>query len=153
MAPLVKLRDVVEEMTLVSENVRAFLNTQTGEMISLTSEEISAVEDDTDVDALSDWEKEAIAKAREVLESDDYLELPDKFEINEYSIMEDFCNQIPNDRVRNELFSQIRGSGAFRRFYAALERHGITQEWYEYYREALEAVAIRWLQAYKVEFE
>lgn len=153
MAPVVRLRDVVEEMTLVSDNVRAFLNTKTGELISLTSEELAAAQDGADDETLSDWEKEAIAQAKQVVESDDYLELLDRFEINEYSIIEDFCDQIADDRLRNELFSQIRGSGAFQRFYAALERHDITEDWYRYQREAFEVVAIRWLQNHEIEFE
>jgi hypothetical protein len=45
------------------------------------------------------------------------------------------------------LVYQIRGSGAFRRFKDAIRRHGIEDEWYQFRDQALEEIAIEWLES------
>lgn len=37
--------------------------------------------------------------------SNKYIELPDKWDIHKYSIMEDFCGSVSNDRINNALYS------------------------------------------------
>jgi pimeloyl-ACP methyl ester carboxylesterase len=80
-------------------------------------QDISAVESGDDTAERQDWEQEVFEQAKEVLWSDDYLELPSKFDIHEYKIMERFCLDFPDERISDELLDKIRGgSGAFRRF-------------------------------------
>ena len=38
------------------------------------------------------------------IDSDDYLPLPSKFDIDEYHIMEDFCCSVVDDEIRGKLF-------------------------------------------------
>jgi len=40
----------------------------------------------------------------------------------------------------------IKGSGAFRRFKNAIHEKGIEKAWYEFRSEALEKIAIEWLE-------
>jgi hypothetical protein len=123
MRPLVSLSDVVVAMEGVDDSMRAFLNKSTGELVTLTSEELAAAEEDPEdledaefLREIPEWQQESIRKAREVLESDDYLALPSRYEIHEYSIMKDFCNSVPDEVERADLLNLIRGSGAFGRF-------------------------------------
>jgi hypothetical protein len=58
----------------------------------LSHDEIDAVEASSEELAEGpEWEQEMIAKATEVLDSADYLQLPGKFELHEWRIMEKFC--------------------------------------------------------------
>jgi Uncharacterised protein family (UPF0158) len=152
MAPVIKLQDVVDEMGMLNDELHAYLNKQTGKLITLSGDVLQAAEDDDDKEFYSDWEKEDIQTAREILTTDDYLPLPGKFEIDEYSIMEQFCYGIEDPELSNELLFQIKGSGAFRRFKHAIDRYNITEDWYRYRQKALEKFAIDWLEENSISY-
>ncbi len=148
----VSLRDVVDELELLSEERTAFLNKRTGDLITVSEEELSAAEDEEDLADHPEWQQEMIAKAREVIESDDYLPLPSKFDINEYKIMEDFCYSIQDGRVGGNLLHAIRGSGAFRRFKDGIRSLGIEEDWYRFRTQALETIAVAWLEENEIRY-
>ena len=82
----VSLREVVFEMDVPGDIGRAYLNPKTGEVITITEEDLSALEYD-DPDQMPQWQRESLPKIREVMESDDFLPLPDKYEIHHWDIM------------------------------------------------------------------
>jgi hypothetical protein len=152
MKATVSVKDVVDEMDVPGDEHSAFLHRYTGELITLSREELSAAEEDDDIDDYPEWQQEMIIKAREVLESDDFLALPNKFDIHEYSIMEDFCFSVVDDKIRESLLDKIRGSGAFRRFKDAIQMNGIEEDWYSFRQEAFEKIAIDWLEDNKIPY-
>lgn len=148
----VSLQAVVQEMDVLSEEEHAYLNRNTGELVTLGAEEIAIVEEGDDNDEYPDWQQEMIRKAREVFASDDYLQLPSKHDIHEYAIMERFCLAFEDENLSNDLLHQIRGRGAFRRFRDALHRHDIVEEWHQFRQAALEAIAVDWLEANNIPY-
>jgi hypothetical protein len=152
MKTIVSIKDVVYEMDVLSEEHSAFLNRRTGELVTLSIEELSAAEEDDDIDDYPEWQKEMIIKAKEVISSDDYLPLPSKFDIHEYHIMEDVCCSVEGDKIRGELLDKIRGRGAFRRFKDAIKSHGIEEEWYRFRQGELEKIAIEWLEGNHISY-
>jgi hypothetical protein len=147
MKPIVSIKDVVGHMELLNDDVKAFLNKRTGELIALSSEELGAAEDGIDEDEdFPDWQKEAIAEAKDVLESGDYIQLPTSYDIHEYKIMEDFCYTVQDQRDSEELLRAISGRGAFRRFKDTIRPLGIEDDWFAFKREAYEKIAIEWLE-------
>ena len=147
MASVVRVQDVIDEMDTVSNEHHAYLNRLTGELATISNEEIRAVEEEHDLTDYPGWQQEAIRKTSQILDSDDYLPLPSKLEIHEYSIMERFCNEIEDAEISKELLSQIRGSGAFQRFKHAIQRYNIADVWYRYRQKVLEQIAVNWLEA------
>jgi hypothetical protein len=152
MKPIVSIKDVIGEMDLLVDGAKAFINKETGELITLLEEEISVVESGEEVNEIFECSDEAIIKAKTVLESDEYLPLPDKFEIHEYQIMKKFCYTIQNDDVQDELLYQIHGSGAFGRFKNTIHKYNIADKWYKYRQETLESIAEEWLKDKKIEY-
>jgi hypothetical protein len=152
MVPVVKLQNVIDEMDTVGDGLYAYLNRKTGRLITISSDELEAAEAGDDFGSYSDWEQEAIQEAQDILNTDDYLPLPTKLDIHEYSIMEQFCNEIEDAELSNELLFQIRGSGAFQRFKHAIHRHNIDEDWYRYRQKALEKIAIDWLEANSIPY-
>lgn len=166
---MVKLNDVVDQLEVLMDESAAYLNRQTGELYMLTDEELldadeegpggsrqgqEAEAEDSEEEDLDDdpeWLREAKAKAREVVNSDDWLELPSKFDIHEYQIMEDFCRDVEDEEISERLLRNIRGSGAFGRFRAAIDVLGIEQDWYQFRRAAFERIAIGWLEENGIE--
>ena len=109
-------------------------------------EELSAAEEDEDTSEYPEWQQEELLQAREVIASDDWLELPSSFDIHEYNIMEEFCQSVANEKNSDYLLQVIRVSGAFRRFRDAIDFLGIEQDWYDFRQAAFEKIAVEWLE-------
>jgi len=105
---IVSIKDVVDEMDVPGDEQSAFLNRHTGELVTLSSEELSAAEEDDNIDKYPTWQQDMIIKAKEVINSDDYLPLPSKFDIHEYHIMKDFCCSVADDKIRESLLNKIK---------------------------------------------
>jgi hypothetical protein len=146
----VKLADILEGMDFQSDERSSYLNTMTGEVVSITDEELRAAENDAPLEEFPDWQHDAIRMAGEILETDHYLPLPDRFEIHEYSIMERFCLSMDDEDMRDDLCDVIRGRGAFRRFKDRMQVYGMAEEWYQYRDAALREIAIAWCEAHGI---
>ena len=147
MAVVVSLRDLVDELQMLSSERHAYLNRVTGEITTITDDDIAAVERDNDSSERQDWEQEIFDQTKEVVSSDDYLELPSQFDIHEYEIMERFCLSISNEKISDVLLDKIRGSGAFRRFKDTIYRYEIEKDWFKFRDDAYKEIAISWLES------
>jgi hypothetical protein len=152
MKPVVKLKDVIDEMDAFGDRYRSFLNIETGELVSLSEEEINAAVEGEPVEEFPAWQHDLIRKADEVLSTDIYRELPSKFDIHEYSIMERFCCSVQEDELSSRLINGIHGRGAFRRFKDMIRQYGIADDWYEYHYQAIREIAIFWLDENKIAY-
>jgi uncharacterized protein UPF0158 len=148
----VKLQDILEGMDFQSDAQSAFLNLTTGEVVSITDEELRAAEHDAPLEDFPDWQHDAIRMAGEILETEHYLPLPDRFEIHEYRIMERFCLSIDDEDIRDDLCDAIRGRGAFRYFKDRIHAYGIAEEWYRYRDAALREIAVAWCEAHGIAY-
>jgi hypothetical protein len=153
MTVIVSLSDVIEQMDLTTDEATAYINRKTGELITLTHEEFALAEDPDEAEASPQWQKDLLPKAREVLESEDYIPLPSKFEIHEWSIMEQFAHSLTDAAVNDELDAALHGRGAFRRFKDAVHRLGIADEWYRFRDAALEEIAIEFLEEHGIAYQ
>lgn len=151
----VSLREFVDALETRSDEVEFFLNTKSGEILSVTSEDRLLVdayeEDDTPADLVG-WQREALEQSRAILDSPDWVKLPDGGEINDWMIMEAFCIAQEAD-ARDELLNAINGRGAFRMFRDVIHRRGLRDAWFAARRGKLEQIAREWLQARDLPFE
>jgi hypothetical protein len=152
MPPTIHLRNVVGEMEAFDDTFRSFLNRATGELATVSSDDLLAVEEDYELDAYPQWQREAIQKAEEIMVSDDWIGLPSKFEIHEWEIMRGFCYTVDDERLSSELLDAIHGSGAFRAFKNTIYYRGIQQDWYDFRQDALEQIARDWLERNEIPF-
>jgi hypothetical protein len=153
MAVMVSLRDVLDEMELSSDEATGYINRRTGELITLTHEVVALAEDPAEAADAPQWEKDLLPKAREVMESEDFIPLPSKFEIHEWAIMEHFAGSLTDAAASNELDAALRGRGAFRRFKDTVYRLGIADEWYRFRDAALEEIAVEFLEAHGIAYQ
>jgi hypothetical protein len=154
MAIRVKLDDIIDGMECQSDESSSFLNTKTGEVVLMTDYAMRAAEDDEPLEELEDWERDLVAIAREILaETGQYIPLPTKYDIDEYSIMERFCLSLDNQEISDILCDLISGSGAFRRFKDTIYKYGVEDEWHKYRDNALKEIAIEWCREHNIEFE
>jgi len=142
----VKLKDLIEGLEFQSDEHFSSLNMLTGEVVSVTTEELQAAEEDEPLEDFPEWQHDALRIARDIVETDHYLPLPDRFEINEYHIMERLCASVEDADIRDDLCDAVRGRGAFRRFKDRVHAYGIAEAWYRYRDEALREIAIAWCE-------
>lgn len=150
----VKLEDIIEQFELASESNQSYLSKLTGE-IHLIPEEVELYVDNEEFDEenLPDWEKEIIPIYKDIKNNpQNYIQFPDQFYINEYSIMESFSLSLSNEHLRERIYSSLKGSGAFKRFRDNIERAGIIDDWYKYKDEAIKELAIEWCNDNNIEF-
>jgi Uncharacterised protein family (UPF0158) len=153
MAVIVSLSDVIEQIELTTDEATGYINRKTGELITLTHEEFAMAENPDEAEAAPQWQKELLPKAREIMASEDYISLPSKFEIHEWSIMERFAQSLTDAAVSDELDAALHGRGAFRRFKDAVHRLGIADEWYRFRDAALEEIAIEFLEEHGIAYQ
>ncbi|MCA9944915.1 MAG: hypothetical protein KC449_15625 [Anaerolineales bacterium] len=152
MNPIIRLKDFVEEMEVVSDEIKVFLNIRTGEFATHSTEELGAAEVGADLEKFPEWQRAVIQQAGEVLFSDDFRELPTKFEIHEYKIMESFCYSVEDEALSHRLLNGIRGRGAFRYFKDVVYEFGIEKEWFQFREQAFKEIAIDWLETNNIAY-
>lgn len=149
----VKLSSVLEQLDSPSEEFRAFFNCSTGEVVVVSNDQLSRAEDgEEDVD--SDWGDEgSFQEALAIIEDEDeiYVELPDQYEIDEYSFMEEFCFEIPEGPIRKTLLEAINGKGAFRRFKEAVREFEMEDRWYAFREQKLKEIALEWCEENQIQ--
>jgi hypothetical protein len=148
----VKLSDLIEGLEFQSDEQSSFLNLTTGEVVSITDEELRAAENNEPLEDFPEWQHDAIRIAKDIVETEHYLQLPDRFEIHEYQIMERFCLSVDDGDLRDDLCNAIRGRGAFRYFKDRIHAYGITEEWYRYRDAALREIAVAWCEAHGLRY-
>ena len=153
MRQLVKLSEIIEVIDLLSEELTSYLNIKTGQIITITEEDIRTVEDGDTLDDYPEWQLEDVRAAREFLDNeDDCLALPTKYDLDEYGIMEKFCLSVEDREMSETLYSSIKGKGAFRRFKDTVHRLDLADEWYKYRDQAIRQIAIDWCDFHKIKF-
>jgi len=152
MTPPVKLQDLLEGMDFQSDAQSSFLNLTTGDVVAITDEEFRAAEQDAPLETFPAWQHEAMRIARDIVATDHYLPLPDRYEINAYQIMERFCLSVDDEDLREDLCTAIRGRGAFRRFKDRMQLYGMAEAWYRYRDEALREIAVAWCEAHGIRY-
>ena len=152
MATEVSLREIANELDALMDGSTVYLNRQTGEVYSMHDDELYLCEEDADLEDLPEWQVKSVAKNREIMEGDDWLALPGKFDVHEWSIMSDFSHSVEDSGVRDQLLSAIHGTGAFRYFKDTVIRHGIREQWFQFKAAAIEQIVADWLEEHEIKY-
>lgn len=152
----VELKEIVDALDIACEGMKTYLDKSTGEVFRLAEEHLDLAEEgDFDPEDRPKWEHELIEQAIAVVQGPEgrFVELPSKFNIHDWDIMERLSHKAVDDNdIADDLETAIHGSGAFRNFRDAIRRHGIEKEWYKYREGALREIAINWCKDNDIEF-
>ena len=152
MSVFVKLTAIIDAMDEQSDERFAWLNKDTGKIVVVSEEDLKIAEDETEEEFMADWQREQVETAKEILNSDVYVQLPDRFEIDEYSLMEKFCREQPDESMREEIYFSLKGTGAFRHFKDKIEGLGIAERWYSFRDEAMKDASVEWCDLNDIEY-
>ena len=153
---MLKLAQIAEELEIISDVQLCFFDKTSGEVICVEKTMLGIAEEYEDGDdlQLEDWEMAEFRDALQIFRNwGAVLRLPSKYDINEYNIMAEFCQEYPNERISDRRCSLIRGSGAFRRFKNAISAYDIEEQWYTHKRQSYVNIARNWCEDNAIEFE
>ena len=137
----VSLDEVADEIDLLMDEMTAYINRKTGEIASISSDDMALVEEGEDEEDLPDWQVEILPRLREIASGEDWLELPSKLDIHEWEIMRKFADSLHDGPLAAQLQQAIRGKGAFRTFRSIVEHAGAENTWYQFKRQSLREIA------------
>lgn len=153
MALPVSLDLIAQELESIQDDMTAYVNRKTGDIVSVSQDELTLVEEEIDEDELPDWQLEMLPQLREIASSEDWLALPDKFDIHEWEIMRHFAETVDDEDLAERLDRAIHGKGAFRMFRATIEDTGCRDEWYAFRRESLKKIAQEALEGFGIPYK
>lgn len=129
----VKLNDIIEALDFVNDETQYFYRIKTEEILMVWD---GMVNGEINPDLIKEIEDNF----------EEYIALPGKYEIDEYNMMEEFIDNLPEGGKQDELYDAIRGRGAFRRFKDEVYELGLEQKWYKYRDDAYEKLALEWCE-------
>jgi hypothetical protein len=151
-ATKVRLHEVLAALELATDEMSSYVNIDSGEVLTVSHEDLRFAEEGADRD-MPEWQREMVAEAKRVLDSEEWLELPSHFEIHEWEIMKRFGDSLASASSRADIMDAIHGSGAFRVFKSTIRRLGIEKAWFAYKQQALEDMARAWLARHELEID
>jgi hypothetical protein len=147
MAAEVELDVIIEALEMADDSISSYLDVETGEVHSITEEEFDLAEDpQTAIEDLPNWQREAVTLARSIQKQDGkrYMALPDKFDVQEWAMMDRFSMTLRDAQMRNDFHGGIRGAGAFRLFKRLLTEYDLWDAWNRFKQVELRQMAIEW---------
>jgi hypothetical protein len=128
------LNMVANEFDMVNSETYLFYNRETGEYDFYN--EYMDMEDDNP----------------EKYEDDIWIAAPNQRDLDEYSIMENFIDTVPDLQKKELLSVVIEGRGAFRRFKDTLYRVDLVDEWYSFKHNAFVEIARQWCERHGIDY-
>ena len=125
----VYLEDIAEKLEEASDHWEQYLNAATGEFEYLPDGEY--VEPDKEL-------------AERIDASDDYLRLPNQYDIHEYRIMESFAESVRDSSKSSRLFRALRGRKPYRHFKDEIIYLDLDQAYYAFRSRAFMEIAREW---------
>lgn len=142
----VRLSDVIDALEMQFDESSSFLDCDTGKVETVSEALLQEAEAGVEEPNLPAWQKGEWEIAKRIVSTNRFQRLPTKFEVHEWSIMQDFSRSVDSERIREELLRAIHGAGAFRNFKDTLQRYAIEPAWFAFRAEALKEIALNWCE-------
>jgi hypothetical protein len=154
MAVTVLVKDIVDALEMQFDESSSFLDLDTGKVETVSDDLLRRAEDSVDVEPdLPAWQEQEWEVAKEIVSTDRFRQLPTKFDVHEWAIMQDFAYSVPSGTIREDLLNAIDGTGAFRHFKDTLRRHRMESAWFTFRAEALMEVARSWCEEHHIAWQ
>ena len=155
MSPRIKISDIINIISVQSNNTSYYLDKESGQPFAVSNEQLRTVHEDGELEDCPEWEREQVELVRKILsdeKNERYILIPVKFVSHEYSAMENFGFSIDDDEISRALLQAIKGAGAFNRFNNCIHRYGVADDWYKYRYNSMKKIVIDWCEENNIEF-
>jgi hypothetical protein len=139
------LEDLINALEEQSDTLFAFLDRHSGEVFLISEESLALTEADPETIAmLPDWQREEAERAVLIETTDQYLALPDRFDVNEWNIMNEFSHEVKRENIRTALLRAVQGNHPFRRFKDQIADHNLWDDWNRFRSHAYGEIIRDW---------
>lgn len=154
----VNIQKIVDELQMRFMDSTVYYNKITGETLNVQDDDFRIVEDDdfeNNIQNYPEWQREHLKEVYDLLynDVDNYIALPNNFEIKDSDIMEEFIETVSNNNKRIQLENCMWQKGMYRKFKDKLIEIGLENEYYKFYDEKLKEIAIEWCNDNKLEYK
>ena len=127
----VNIEDIIHQIEFTPEENNAYLNKSTGKILIVPEDLLfflNGDEDEEDLD-LPEWEEEMLPEVRDLRDNpENFIPFPEKFDLDQYGMMENFIGSLRDAKVRDSLYSEIKGQKAFERFQKKIEKYDLEND-------------------------
>lgn len=138
---IIKMSALMEAIEMASDMGTYYYDFDKQETVYLPEDSCCWCEEDKETAELID------------MDWDRFVRLPEQYEIHEYRMMEEYIDELGDEKLQEELYRAIQGRGAFRRFKDKIRYAGIEQQWYDFQNDAYREFAIRWCKENNIRCE
>ena len=133
---MIKLSEVIDALDFTNDEIEYYYNPDDSKIFMSNIGEIETLNED-ELDEL--FEKSIM--------------LPTRYDINEYSMMEDFIETINDVKLYNQLCIAIKRPGAVRAFKDTCINFEIIEDWYKFREKKYKEIAINWCKENNIDYE
>ncbi len=157
----IKLEDVIEAIELCTDESNHYYHKKTNSIVCVFDEYSRAADQVftgeksfDDLENYADWQIDIVKTIVDIEENyEDYINLPNSEDLDEYHLMETFCYTLDNKQKSGILLDTLNGRGAFRRFKDKLYDLDLQNAWYDHKENSTKELAISWCKENSIDFE
>jgi hypothetical protein len=154
MPAIILLKDIVDALEMQFDESLSVLDLDTGRVETVSRDLLSEADEPGEEEPdLPDWQEDEWEVANRIVSSDRFVALPTKFDIHEWSIIEEFSYSVESRPIQADLLNALHGRRAFRFFKDTVRRHGIEKDWFQFRDEALRDIAIEWCEEHQIRWK
>lgn len=154
----VNLQKIVDELQMRFIDNTPYYNKITDKILNVNDDDFRIVEDDdfeNNLNNYPEWQREHLKEVYILMYEDveNYISLPNNFDIKDSDIMEEFIENVSNENKRRQLEKCMWQKGMYRKFKDKLLQIGLEEQYYAFYDERLKEIAIEWCKDNNLEYE
>ena len=154
----VEIQKIVDELQMRFIDITVYYNKITGEILNVQDDDFRIVEEDNfenSIENYPEWQREHLKEVYDLLynDIDNYIALPNNFDIKDSDIMKEFIETISDSNKKYQLGNCMWQKGMYRKFKDKLIYIGLEKEYYKFYDEKLKEIAIEWCKENNLEYE
>ncbi len=146
----VEIQKIVDELQMRFIDTTVYYNKITGETLNVQDDDF-----ENNIENYPEWQREHLKEVYDLMynDIDNYIALPNNFEIKDSDIMEEFIDTISNNNKKCQLENCMWQKGMYRKFKDKLIETGLESDYYKFYDEKLKEIAIEWCNDNNLEYE
>lgn len=154
----VEIQKIVDELQMRFMDTTVYYNKITGEILNVQDDDFRIVEEndfENSIENYPEWQREHLKEVYDLLynDIDNYIALPNNFDIKDSDIMEEFIETISDSNIKYQLGNCMWQKGMYRKLKDKLIYIGLEKEYYQFYDEKLKEIAIEWCKENNLEYE
>jgi len=157
MAAKVRIDEIVTALEDESEMEWVYVNVETGKVETVLKDDICDIEnsdaDEEEEDEDEDEDEELKLLKEITWDRKKWKRLPTRFDLHDWSIMENFAESLTSPEVRSDLQRALHQRGSYGNFRDRVDRYRLKRAWDAFRIDALRDIAIEWCEDHDIPYE